>query len=133
MEQLIDLYSHLLAYQQTEAFTVEVQVQQEAERAKRRPAWCAGQRAYRRRYPYAARLRYQAAKHRNELRARQNDRCASCACILDSHYEVDHIKPIARGGTSEIGNLRVCCQSCNRRRRRQDKQHTHDLRTLARP
>jgi 5-methylcytosine-specific restriction protein A len=30
--------------------------------------------------------------------------------------EVDHVLPVAHGGTDEPANLRASCQSCNRRR-----------------
>ena len=44
----------------------------------------------------------------------QRRRCAACRCGLDeSSYHLDHIEPIARGGTNERGNLQLLCPSCN--------------------
>lgn len=36
-------------------------------------------------------------------------------CVLTSRT-IDHIRPIKHGGTNDIGNLRVICQSCNSRK-----------------
>jgi 5-methylcytosine-specific restriction endonuclease McrA len=40
--------------------------------------------------------------------------CAYCGCVLtESQATVDHITPLSRGGTHEMGNLALCCQGCN--------------------
>ena len=46
--------------------------------------------------------------------------CPECGVTLDykrslqrNSAEVDHIKPVAQGGTDTITNLRVCCRRCN--------------------
>jgi len=48
---------------------------------------------------------------------RDNYTCVKCgkspAKDRDIDIEVDHIKPIAKGGTNEIDNLQVLCNSCN--------------------
>ena len=36
-------------------------------------------------------------------------------CTVEA-TEIDHIVPVAYGGTNEISNLRASCRSCNRRR-----------------
>lgn len=41
-----------------------------------------------------------------------NPICASCGS--DDHIEIDHILPIALGGTSERFNLQLLCRPCNR-------------------
>ena len=42
--------------------------------------------------------------------------CAYCERPVDS-FEVDHIVAYARGGSCDLENLCVTCQSCNRRKR----------------
>lgn len=42
----------------------------------------------------------------------QKGRCAICGCEL-SDYHVDHITPIARGGSNSPSNLQVTCPPCN--------------------
>jgi 5-methylcytosine-specific restriction endonuclease McrA len=44
---------------------------------------------------------------------RQQGRCAYCRASLNGKYHLDHIKPIARGGKHEPGNLQVLCPHCN--------------------
>ena len=53
--------------------------------------------------------------------ARDGRRCANCGVMTTEQdgptkTEVDHVVPIARGGTSTMGNLTVTCQSCNRKK-----------------
>lgn len=78
---------------------------------------------YRRRHPEAIRARgvNQRAKG-NHLRGsqilsmleQQKHRCWWCGKkIKGNDYHVDHVIPIARGGTNDIGNLRIACPSCN--------------------
>lgn len=41
-------------------------------------------------------------------------RCIYCgATSRDAKLQVDHVIPVAHGGTNEIGNLVVACQTCN--------------------
>lgn len=41
-------------------------------------------------------------------------RCRNCASAED--LEVDHIKPVAKGGRDDEANLQVLCGPCNRRK-----------------
>ncbi|RLV10219.1 HNH endonuclease [Streptomyces griseocarneus] len=46
--------------------------------------------------------------------ARDRFTCQRCGARAD--LEVDHIVPVARGGTWELDNLWVLCRSCHRRK-----------------
>lgn len=59
------------------------------------------------RLPITAQLRFRVLE-------RDNFKCAYCGmpgthCIL----EVDHVKPIAHGGTNDMSNLAASCADCN--------------------
>lgn len=45
------------------------------------------------------------------IREASGGRCAYCGSAESS--ALDHIRPVSRGGTSEIGNLTFVCKSCN--------------------
>lgn len=45
----------------------------------------------------------------------QMGRCAYCAEVL-SVYHVDHITPIAKGGSNGPGNIAISCPECNQRK-----------------
>jgi 5-methylcytosine-specific restriction endonuclease McrA len=49
------------------------------------------------------------------LRDLQNHRCRHCGRMLttEATEHVDHIRPVAFGGDTNIENLRIICQSCN--------------------
>lgn len=42
--------------------------------------------------------------------------CAACRCCVKGGYEVDHIVPIAKGGSNWPNNIQILCASCNRRK-----------------
>ena len=48
---------------------------------------------------------------------RDNFRCVKCGRSPSSNHaielEVDHIKPVAKGGTNNIENLQTLCKDCN--------------------
>lgn len=56
--------------------------------------------------------RHTAAELR-ELLARQKNRCAICDCDLSAGKHADHMLPIARGGSNDIGNIQWLCPPCN--------------------
>lgn len=44
----------------------------------------------------------------------QDGLCAYCETPLFGSYEVDHIVPLARGGSNDAENLAITCPDCNR-------------------
>lgn len=65
-----------------------------------------------------ARLRSAEGKHTAaELKAlmvKQRGKCACCREPLKHGYDVDHIVPLAKGGTNDILNIQLLCPPCNR-------------------
>ncbi|MFJ8699451.1 HNH endonuclease [Streptomyces ardesiacus] len=53
-------------------------------------------------------------KRRTRVLARDRFTCQRCGAR--EHLEVDHIVPVARGGSWELENLWVLCRSCHRRK-----------------
>ena len=54
-------------------------------------------------------------KLRLQILQRDNFRCRYCgATSLSTELEVDHIKPVSRGGGNDLNNLQTLCRSCNR-------------------
>jgi 5-methylcytosine-specific restriction endonuclease McrA len=46
---------------------------------------------------------------------RDNYRCRLCGkSARDTELEVDHIIPVAKGGTAGLNNLQTLCIDCNR-------------------
>lgn len=48
------------------------------------------------------------------IRAAVNDSCRYCEAPLNGAGEVDHLTPVARGGTNARNNLTLACMPCNR-------------------
>ncbi len=55
-----------------------------------------------------------------EIFKAQKGRCAYCKVKLGKKREVDHIKPVARGGTNNRSNLQILCAPCNSKKRAKD-------------
>lgn len=54
-------------------------------------------------------------KLRHEVFQRDGYRCRECgATNKESRLHVDHIKPVAKGGTNDLSNLQTLCEECNR-------------------
>ena len=63
--------------------------------------------------------RYQLRKHYNvwyaSLVERYGEICVNCAVSAgEAKLVLDHIISIAKGGTSELDNLQILCDDCNR-------------------
>ena len=43
----------------------------------------------------------------------QTYRCACCKTSVKKKYTIDHVVPLARGGTNYKENLQILCKSCN--------------------
>lgn len=56
---------------------------------------------------------YISASAQRQVWKRAGSRCQNCGSL--HALQVDHLRPIALGGTSEIENLRILCRSCNQR------------------
>ncbi len=52
---------------------------------------------------------------------RDNYQCQSCG--KKQHLNIDHIIPLAKGGSNDMSNLQTLCQTCN-----QQKKHHLDPR-----
>ncbi|WP_410171212.1 HNH endonuclease [Agrobacterium tumefaciens] len=50
----------------------------------------------------------------------QGRKCAECKKNLSDKYHVDHIMPLARGGSNWPTNLQILCQSCNQSKHARD-------------
>ena len=66
----------------------------------------------------AQRERYQAQKHRKAVGGAQDWKCKFCQQDISGKgaSALDHIIPIARGGTSTPDNLQLLCRRCNIRK-----------------
>ena len=50
----------------------------------------------------------------------QRGRCINCKKSLNDKYHIDHIQPVAKGGTNYHWNLQLLCPSCNCRKHAKD-------------
>jgi 5-methylcytosine-specific restriction enzyme A len=49
---------------------------------------------------------------REYVLTRDGDRCKSCGS--KSSLQVDHIIPLAKGGSNDLSNLQTLCEHCNK-------------------
>jgi 5-methylcytosine-specific restriction endonuclease McrA len=55
------------------------------------------------------------AKFIDQLKIDYNDQCVYCAS--DQNLTVDHLTPVAKGGSNEYDNLVLACKTCNSSKR----------------
>jgi 5-methylcytosine-specific restriction endonuclease McrA len=54
------------------------------------------------------------------IRDEQNDCCVYCKAALNGKGHVDHVQPLAKGGTNWPDNIQLLCKSCNSRKHAKD-------------
>lgn len=73
---------------------------------------------------YKARKKCASGRHTKSdietLMVLQRNRCVVCHDDISKIYEVDHIIPLARGGSNDKRNIQLLCPSCNRRKQARD-------------
>jgi 5-methylcytosine-specific restriction enzyme A len=55
----------------------------------------------------------------------QRDRQQCRQCGTSSPLEIDHIIPLAVGGTNDLSNLQVLCRPCNRQKKHRLNGRSH--------
>ena len=55
-----------------------------------------------------------SASKRKRILLRGKGRCVKCGSR--ENLEIDHMVPLARGGSSRLENLQLLCRDCNRRK-----------------
>ena len=50
---------------------------------------------------------------KKRVAANQKWRCASCQHLLNESYEIDHIRPLFKGGANSESNLKALCKRCH--------------------
>lgn len=63
-----------------------------------------------------------SGKTRQNVLMRDNYTCQICGATVPdgAKLEIDHIKPVSKGGTNDENNLQVLCQQCNREKHNRD-------------
>jgi 5-methylcytosine-specific restriction protein A len=64
---------------------------------------------------------------RRRILRQQGNRCAACR-DLTSPGELDHITPLALGGSEAPSNLQVLCHRCHVDKTREDRRAVRDVR-----
>jgi hypothetical protein len=51
----------------------------------------------------------------------QKWKCKLCGNLLEATYEVDHIKPLYKGGSNDFNNLQALCRNCHGNKTLEDR------------
>lgn len=84
------------------------------------------QASYRQKHPAAIKARTANARSKRGGRVRehqitalynqQQGKCHWCKTDVGNDYHIDHVVPLSRGGSNDIGNLVISCPYCNKSR-----------------
>lgn len=73
---------------------------------------------------YKARKKNAVGSHTGDdikfLLAAQRWKCAMCTISIRDGYHVDHVFPLAKGGSNDKSNLQILCPTCNCRKHDKD-------------
>ena len=63
-----------------------------------------------------------SARERLDYFLRANGNCAQCALKITpgKRWDIDHVIPLALGGSNEASNLQILCQPCHTQKTRTD-------------
>lgn len=50
----------------------------------------------------------------------QRGKCVVCKCDIRKSFHVDHVQPLAKGGSNDRDNLQLLCPPCNKRKHARD-------------
>ena len=53
---------------------------------------------------------------KKQIASKQKWKCKCCKELLKADYQVDHIKPICKGGSSDISNGQALCPACHKKK-----------------
>ncbi|MEK6885615.1 MAG: HNH endonuclease signature motif containing protein [Nanoarchaeota archaeon] len=75
-----------------------------------------------------------STSQKNEVLARQNNKCARCHKPLDMRAKhLDHKKEVYKGGKSKISNLQYLCANCHNIKTHEDKLKKVEKRRNSKP
>jgi hypothetical protein len=63
---------------------------------------------------------------KKEVAAQAEWRCSDCKNMLTANFEIDHIKPLFKGGSNDKDNLCAKCPECHREKTYADTSHPPD-------